>query len=107
MIRHQMHSELFPAMPETVASEELSTYEVNPNYVQVEKVIQKDGAIIKKILPILIKAEPDQEHTTKEPSIMMPYQPHLPPETQPELLCEEEWFAHSEQVKDDSEYLIR
>ena len=60
-------------MPEAVASEELSTYEVDPNHVQVEKVIQKDGAVIKKILPILIKAEPDQVHTTTEASIMTQY----------------------------------
>ena len=68
MIRHQMCSKLFPAMPETVASEELSTYEVDPNHDQVEKVIQKDGAIVKKILPILIKAEPDQEHNDPIPA---------------------------------------
>ena len=49
-IRHQVYSELYPTMPETVASEELATYEVNPNHVQVEKIIQRDGAVMKKIL---------------------------------------------------------
>ena len=76
------------------------------NHVQVEKVIQKDGAAVKKILPILIKAEPDQEHTTKEPSIMTLYQPHLPPKAQPEqLLHEEELQSYSEEATDDAEYL--
>ena len=72
-ICHQMCSELYPTMPEAIASEEMSTYDVDPNHVQVEKVIQKDGAVVEKILPILIKGEPNQEHTTKEPSIMTPY----------------------------------
>ena len=85
-IYHQVCSELYPTMPETVASEELATYEVNPDHVQVEKVIQRDGVVMKKILPILIKAEPDHEHTTKEPTIMTPYQPHLSPDAQPEEL---------------------
>ena len=76
-IHHQVCSELYPTMPKAIASEEMSTYDVDPNHIQVEKIIQKDGAVVKKILPILIKAEPDQEHTTKEPSIMTPYQPHL------------------------------
>ena len=85
-ICHQVCSELYPTMPETVASEELATYEVNPDHVQAEKVIQRDEAVVKKILPILIKVEPNHEHTTKEPTIMTPYQPHLPTEAQPEEL---------------------
>ena len=85
-IHHQIHSELYHTVPEAVASEELATYEVDPDHVQVEKVIQRDGTVVKKILPILIKAEPDHEHTTKEPTIMTPYQLHLPSEAQPEKL---------------------
>ena len=105
-IHHQMHSELYPTMPEAIVSEEMSTYDVDSNHVQVEKVIQKDGAVVKKILPILIKAEPDQEHITKESSIMTLYQPHLPPEVQPEqLLREEELHSYSEEATDDTEYL--
>ena len=85
-IHHQVCSELYTTMQETVASEELATYEVDPDHVQVGKVIQRDGAVVKKILPILIKAEPDQKHTTKKPSIMTPYQPCLQAEAQPEEL---------------------
>ena len=105
-IQRQMRSELFPALPETVASEELIKCEVYPNHVQVEKAVQKNGTVIKRILPILIKEEPDKEHITKEPSLLMPYQLLLPPDAQPEeLLCENALLSYSEEETDGVEYV--
>ena len=56
-----------PAIPTEVAKEELANVDIDEEQVQIVKMVDKDGKIIKKVKPIMIKKELDREHATKIP----------------------------------------
>ena len=56
-----------PAIPTEVAKEELTNVDIDEDQVQVIKMVDKDGKMVKKVKPILIKKELDREHATKIP----------------------------------------
>ena len=61
-----------PAIPPEVAKEELVNVDIDEEQVQIVKMVDKDGKMIKKVKPILIKKELDREHATK-----IPFKRHL------------------------------
>ena len=56
-----------PAIPPEVAKEELTNIDIDEDQVQIIKMVDKDGKMVKKVKPILIKKELDREHATKIP----------------------------------------
>ena len=56
-----------PAIPTEVAKEELANVDIDEEQVQIVKMIDKDGKMIKKVKPIMIKKEFHREHATKIP----------------------------------------
>ena len=56
-----------PATPPEVAKEELAKVDIDEEQVQIVKMVDKDGKMVKKVKPILIKKELNREHATKIP----------------------------------------
>ena len=56
-----------PAIPTEVAKEELANVDIDEEQVQIVKMVDKDGNMVKKVKPILIKKELNREHATKIP----------------------------------------
>ena len=60
-----------PAIPVEIAKEELANVDVDDEQVQIIKMVDKDGKLVKKVKPILIKKEIDREHAT-----VIPFEKH-------------------------------
>ena len=56
-----------PTIPSEVANEELANVNIDEEQVQIVKMVNKDGKMVKKVKPILIKKELDRELATKIP----------------------------------------
>ena len=56
-----------PSIPAEIAKEELANVDVDEEQVQIVKMVDKDGKLVKKVKPILIKKELDREHATVIP----------------------------------------
>ena len=56
-----------PAIPVEIVKEELANVDVDDKQVQIVKMVDKDGKLVKKVKPILIKKELDREHDTVVP----------------------------------------
>ena len=56
-----------PAVPPEVSKEGLTNVNIDEDEVQIVKMVGKDGKMVKKVKPILIKKELDREHATKIP----------------------------------------
>ena len=56
-----------PTISPEVAKEELANVDIDEEQVQIVKMVDKDGKMVKKVKPILIKKELDREHATKIP----------------------------------------
>ena len=50
-----------------MAKEELANVDIDEEQVQIVKMVDKDGKMVKKVKPILIKKELNREHATKIP----------------------------------------
>ena len=61
-----------PAIPTEIAKEELANVDIDEEQVQIIKMIDKDGKMVKKVKPILIKKELNREHAT-----IIPFERHL------------------------------
>ena len=53
-----------PAIPVEIAKEELANVDIDDEQVQIIKMVNKDGKLVKKVRPILIKKELNREHAT-------------------------------------------
>ena len=53
-----------PAIPTEIAKEELANIDIDEEQVQIVKMVDKDGKMVKKVKLILIKKELDREHAT-------------------------------------------
>ena len=53
-----------PAIPTEIAKEELANVDIDEEQVQIVKMVDKDGKMVKKVKPILIKKELNREHAT-------------------------------------------
>ena len=60
-----------PAIPIDIAKEELANVDVDEEQVQIVKMVDKDGKLVKKVKPILIKKELNREHAT-----VIPFEKH-------------------------------
>ena len=60
-----------PAIPVEIAKEELANVDVDDDQVQIVKMVDKDGKLVKKVKPILIKKELEREHAT-----VIPFEKH-------------------------------
>ena len=60
-----------PAIPTEIAKEELANVDIDEEQVQIVKMVNKDGKMVKKVKPILIKKELDREHAT-----IIPFERH-------------------------------
>ena len=60
-----------PAIPVDIAKEELANVDVDDEQVQIVKMVDKDGKLVKKVKPILIKKELDREH-----AMVIPFEKH-------------------------------
>ena len=60
-----------PAIPTEIAKEELANVDVDEEQVQIVKMVDKDGKLVKKVKPILIKKELDREDAT-----IIPFERH-------------------------------
>ena len=56
-----------PAIPPEVANEELTNIDIDEEQVQIVKMVDKDGKMVKKVKPILIKKELNKEYASKIP----------------------------------------
>ena len=99
-----------PAMPAEIAKEELANVEVDEEQVQIVKMVNKDGKLVKKVKLILIKKELDREHAT-----IIPFERHpgeiiftdaerVPLHTTPPVEYMEE-VMDDEDYKDDDEVI--
>ena len=61
-----------PAIPPEVAKEELANVDIDEEQIQIVKMVDKDGKIVKKVKPILIKKELNRERATS-----IPFERHL------------------------------
>ena len=92
-----------PAIPTEIAKEELANVDVDEEQVQIVKMVNKDGKLVKKVKPILIKKELDREHAT-----VIPFERH-PGEvifTNAERVpfCTTPPVEYVEEVTDDEDY---
>ena len=60
-----------PAIPTEIAKEELANVDIDEEQVQIIKMVDKDGKMVKKVKPILIKKELNREHAT-----IIPFERH-------------------------------
>ena len=60
-----------PAIPTEIAKEELANVDIDEEQVQIVKMVDKDGKMVKKVKPIMIKKELDREHAT-----IIPFERH-------------------------------
>ena len=60
-----------PAIPTEIVKEELANVDIDEEQVQIIKMVDKDGKMVKKVKPILIKKELDREHAT-----IIPFERH-------------------------------
>ena len=60
-----------PAIPTEIAKEELANVDIDEEQVQIIKMVNKDGKMVKKVEPIMIKKELDREHAT-----IIPFERH-------------------------------
>ena len=60
-----------PAIPTEIAKEELANVDIDEKQVQILKMVDKDGKMVKKVKPIMIKKELDREHAT-----IIPFERH-------------------------------
>ena len=60
-----------PAIPIEIAKEELANVDVDDEQVQIVKMVNKDGKLVKEVKPILIKKELNREHAT-----VIPFEKH-------------------------------
>ena len=105
-LRHQVRSEMMPKMPEVVAIEEMKEVKVECNVVQVEMMIDESGKEMCRILPILVKEEPDCQHTTWASATKTLGMPELPPRADvKELLRTEDLESYDEEATDSDGYL--
>ena len=87
-----------PAIPTEIAKEELANVDIDEEQVQIIKMVNKDGKMMKKVKPILIKKELDREHAT-----IIPFERHpgdaerVPFHTTPPV-------EYVEEVMDDEDY---
>ena len=65
-----------PAIPTEIAKEELANVDTGEEQVQIVKMVDKDGKMVKKVKPILIKKELDREHATIIPFWFLSVPPH-------------------------------
>ena len=56
-----------PAIPTEIAKVELMNIDIDEEQVQIISMVDKDGKMIKKVKPILIKKEIDREYASKVP----------------------------------------
>ena len=92
-----------PAIPVEIAKEELANVDVDDEQVQIVKMVNKDGKLVKKVKPILIKKEINREHAT-----VIPFEKH-PGEvsfTDDERVpfCTTSPVEYVEEVTDDEDY---
>ena len=91
-----------PAIPSKVAKE-LANVDIDEEQVQIVKMVDKDGKMVKKVKSILIKKQLDREHATKIPferhpgGIIFTDAERVPLHTTPPV----EYF---EEVTDDEDY---
>ena len=92
-----------PAIPTEIAKEELANVDIDEEQVQIIKMVNKDGKMVKKVKPILIKKELNREHAT-----IIPFERHpgeviftdaerVPFDTTPPV-------EYVEEVTDDEDY---
>ena len=60
-----------PVIPTEIAKEELANVDIDKEQVQIIKMVDKDGKMVKKVKPILIKKELNREHAT-----IIPFERH-------------------------------
>ena len=103
---HQICSEMIPKLPEVIVIEEMQHIEVEQDEVQIETVIDPDGKEVHCILPILMKEEPDCQHTTHEPTKKPPGMPDLLlGAAVSTLLHEGDVKSYDEEATDSEDYL--
>ena len=92
-----------PAIPPEVAKEELTNVDIDEEQVQIVKMVDKDGKMVKKVKPILIKKELNREHTSK-----VPFERHpgkiLFTDDERVSYRETEPVEHYEEATDDEDY---
>ena len=60
-----------PAIPTEIAKEELVNVDIDEEQVQIVKMVDKDGKMVKKVKLIMIKKELNREHAT-----IIPFERH-------------------------------
>ena len=91
-----------PAIPTEVVKEELANVDIEEQ-MQIVKMIDKNGKMIKKVKPIMIKKEFDRERATK-----IPFETHheeiVFTDTERVPLCTTPPVEYFEEVTDDEDY---
>ena len=99
-----------PAVPTEVAKEELANVDIDEEQVQIVKMVDKNGKMVKKVKPIMIKKELDREHATEIPFEVTPGEivftdaERVPLQTTPPIEYVEE-VTDDEDYKDDDEVI--
>ena len=92
-----------PAIPTEIAKEELANVDIDEEQVQIIKMVDKDGKMVKKVKPILIKKEFDREHAT-----IIPFERHSGEvnftDAERVPFCTTPPVEYMEEVMDDKDY---
>ena len=56
-----------PLIPEEIPKKEYKQVDFNPDQVQIERIVDKDGKEVKCVKPILIKKEIEEDYATQAP----------------------------------------
>ena len=92
-----------PAIPTEVAKEELANVDIDEEQVQIVKMVDKNGKMLKKVKPIMIKKELDREHATKIPFEVTPGEIVFT-DAERVPLCTTLPVEYLEEVTDDEDY---
>ena len=92
-----------PAFLPEVAKEELANVDIDEEQVRIVKMVDKDGKMVKKVKPILIKKELNREHATK-----IPFERHsgeiIFTDAEKVPLCTTPPVEYFEEATDDKDY---
>ena len=92
-----------PAIPTEIAKEKLANVDIDEEQVQIIKMVDKDGKMVKKVKPILIKKELDREHAT-----IIPFERHpgevIFTDAERAPFCTTPPVEYVEEVTDDKDY---
>ena len=95
-----------PLIPDEILKKEFEEIEFDPDQVQIERMVDKDGKEVKRVKPILIKKEINTDYATQVPFELGPGKDiFLFTDEERVPYAEQPYESKSEEETDDNSYL--